>query len=69
MGKTIFTSDMHNIDSNDINKAVNSFIKELNIYEGSNGDDVDFYELLQAYIRKPRCRKAINEIVKDPQFN
>lgn len=65
----ISTTQMHSIDTNDIRKAVETFIAQLNIKEGSNGADVDFYELLQAYIRKPNCREAINKIVKEHVYS
>lgn len=59
---------IENISTNDINKAVVVFKDVLNIMSGSAGD-IDLYQLLQAYLRKPECRNKINLIVRETLFS
>ena len=61
-------TDLEQISVNDINKAVVVFTDVLNIMSGSAGN-VDFYELLQAYLRKPEYRVKINALVKEALFS
>ena len=61
---SITHSDVHNIDTNDINGAVMVFVDTLNLYGGSNAD-VNLYELLQAYLKVPEFREKFNNLVSE----
>jgi hypothetical protein len=56
------SDNVKDINLNDINAAVVVFIDTLNIGGGSIAN-IDLYELLQAYLTIPECRKEINDIV------
>lgn len=54
--------DLVDVDTNDINMAVFLICDFLNQPTGS-GVDMNLYELLQGYLKKPELRNRINEIV------
>ena len=58
------TDEFSQIDINDINRAVKVLVKVLNLNGGSNSD-VDLYQLLQVYLKKPKQREKINDLVSE----
>jgi len=61
---SLSTDKLNEIDISDINRAVKVFVKILNLNGGSNSD-VNLYELMQVYLKHPKQRHSINELVKE----
>ncbi len=53
----------------EINSAVRVMVDLLGLSGGSVGTNIDIYELLQAYFRKPESRDELNSIVKKYLFS
>lgn len=62
MEDKIYSNDFDKIPTNDLNKAVESMIKSLNLSGGSVGD-FDLYRLIQVYFQDKDKRRKINSIL------
>lgn len=62
MGNKIHADNLHELDYNDINRAVANFAEELSM-AGSNEVDVDLYRLLRNYLLNKDVRTDINAVL------
>lgn len=66
--KLIGSGSFENLSTAEINAGVHIMVDLLGLSGGSVGTNIDIYELLQAYLRKPDSRVELNKIVKKHLF-